>query len=420
LKTIKSNSVLIENLKPLRGTVSAQGSKNATLPILSSLPLLTEVELYNVPDLSDIHEMLSILSHLGAKYQFNNGHLKMDLSQLEPNEISFEFTSKMRASSLFMGPLLSRFGHSAVGMPGGCVIGSRPLDIHTNGFKQLGAEVVEKDGFVTADSRNSGGLQGEFTLPFPSVGATQNLISASVFSPSTVTLHNVAVEPEVMEMIHFLNKAGAKIELVGSNTLLITGVKKLNKVSHTIQADRIEVFTLLVAGIISKGSVTVVNCEPKHLTAPLEALVQMGAKIEITKDTITASYVGPLNGIRVETGVYPAFPTDCQQQISIVMLHSDTPSTLVEKVFNNRFRHLDELQKMGAKIKIENNEATIERSELSSATLDSFDLRGAASMILAGISTNGITRVNSLHYLYRGYEGFVEKLNHLGADIAYM
>jgi UDP-N-acetylglucosamine 1-carboxyvinyltransferase len=381
LKTIKSNSVLIENLKPLRGTVSAQGSKNATLPILSSLPLLTEVELYNVPDLSDIHEMLSILSHLGAKYQFSNGHLKMDLSQLEPNEISFEFTSKMRASSLFIGKLLSSFGHSAVGMPGGCVIGSRPLDIHTNGFKQLGAEVVEKDGFVTADSRNSGGLQGEFTLPFPSVGATQNLISASVFSPSTVTLHNVAVEPEVMEMILFLNKAGAKIQLVESNTLLITGVKKLNKVSHTIQADRIEVFTLLVAGIISKGSVTVVNCEPKHLVAPLEALVQMGAKIETTNDTITASYVGPLNGIRVETGVYPAFPTDCQQQISIVMLHSDTPSTLVEKVFNNRFRHLDELQKMGAKIKIENNEATIERSELSSATLDSFDLRGAASMI---------------------------------------
>jgi UDP-N-acetylglucosamine 1-carboxyvinyltransferase len=230
----------------------------------------------------------------------------------------------------------------------------------------------------------------------------------------------VAVEPEVIEMINFLNKAGAKIQLVESNTLLITGVKKLNKVTHTIQADRIEVFTLLVAGVITKGSVTVVNCEPKHLSAPLQALVQMGAKIETTKDTITASYVGPLNGIRVETGVYPAFPTDCQQQISIAMLHSDTPSTLVEKVFNNRFRHLDELQKMGAKINIENNVATIERSELSSATLDSFDLRGAASMILAGISTNGITRVNSLHYLYRGYEGFVEKLNHLGADIAYM
>ena len=420
MNNIKSNSVLIKGMNPLSGTVSAQGSKNATLPILSALPLLPEVELYNVPDLSDIHEMLSILKHLGATYTFDNGHLSMNLENLQNNDVSFEFTSKMRASSLFMGPLLSRFGKSTVGMPGGCVIGSRPLDIHLLGFEHLGATVDNNNGIITSALKDGKGLEGEFTLSFPSVGATQNLISASVFSPSTVTLHNVAIEPEVLEMVNFLNKAGADITLKDHNTLVIKGVPKLNKVTHSIQPDRIEVFTLLVAGIVSKGSVTVVNCEPEHLSSPLQALVQMGAKIELGDGSITASYVGKLEGIKVQTGVYPSFPTDCQQQISVAMLHAETPSVLIEKVFNSRFRHLDELQKMGAKIKIENNVAVIEHSDLSFATLDSFDLRGAASMILAGLSSTGITKVSSLHYLYRGYEGFVEKLNHLGADISYV
>lgn len=415
----KSNSVLIKGPTPLNGTVSAQGSKNSSLPILSALLLLPEVEVYNVPDLSDTREMVSILEYLGASVTFKEGVVKANFKNLKNELITEEFSSKMRASSLFMGPLLAKFGSSSVAMPGGCVIGSRPLDIHISGFETLGATTENKNGVIHA-SVNDRGLEGEFSLPFPSVGATQNLICASVFSPSKVVLRNIAIEPEVIELIQFLNKAGAKIKFSETNTLEIKGVKKLKKTQFSIQADRIEVFTLLVAGVATKGSVKVVNCEPEHLKTPLQALVQMGAKVEVGKNFIQASYVRPLEGIKVTTGVHPSFPTDCQQQISILMLLANSPSLLIENVFNSRFRHLDELQKMGAKLKIEKNVALIEPSNLTSASLDSFDLRGAASMVISGVVTPGSTKVTNLKYLYRGYEGFIEKLNYLGADIVYI
>lgn len=414
---LKTDSVIVSGNTPLFGTVTTQGSKNAALPILAALPLVPEVELTNVPDLSDIHVMVDILKYLGAEGSFNDGVVKLNLRNLMNRPISEDFSTKLRASSLFMGPLLGKFGETRVSMPGGCVIGSRPLDIHTNGFKALGANVQLDAGnnIVSAD-----GLQGEFTLSFPSVGATQNLISASVFSPSTVQLNNIAVEPEVFELVDFLNAAGAEISFSHPKTLIIKGVEKLNPVQFKIQPDRIEAFTLLCAAVASKGSIKVTHCRPEHLSAPLQALVDMGVKVEIGQDWIEASYVKPLQGIKVETGVFPAFPTDCQQQISILMTLAETPSVLTEKVFNSRFRHLDELMKMGADIKVtENNVAVIHPSQLTGCRVDSYDLRGAASMLMAGIASNGVTTVQSLRYLYRGYEEFIEKLNYLGAEISY-
>lgn len=414
---LKTDSIIVSGKTPLYGTVTTQGSKNAALPILAALPLVPEVELTNVPDLSDIHVMVDVLKYLGAEGSYEEGVVKLNLRNLMNRPISEDFSSKLRASSLFMGPLLGKYGETRVSMPGGCVIGSRPLDIHMNGFKALGANVKLEAGNNVV---NSEGLEGQFTLPFPSVGATQNLISASVFSPSTVQLNNVAVEPEVFELVDFLNAAGADITFVHPKTLTIKGVKKLNPVQFKVQPDRIEAFTLLVAGVASKGRVKVTHCCPDHLSAPLQALEEMGVALEIGPDWIEAAYVKPLTGIKVETGVFPAFPTDCQQQISILMTMAETPSVLTEKVFNSRFRHLDELMKMGADIKVtENNVAVIHPSQLVGCRVDSYDLRGAASMIMAGIASRGVTTVQSLRYLYRGYEEFIEKLNFLGAEISY-
>lgn len=422
---LKSDTVVVSGNTPLFGTVTTQGSKNSALPLLAALPLLPEVELTNVPDLSDIKVMVDILKYLGAEGSFKDGVVKLNLRNIMNRPISEEYTDQLRASSLFMGSLLGKFGEGRVGMPGGCVIGSRPLDIHLNGFKSLGAEVERGAGNITV---KADGLEGQFTLPLPSVGATQNLIYSSVFSPSEVHLHNIAIEPEIFELIDFLNSAGANIAFEHPKTLKIRGVKRLNPVQFKVQPDRIEAFTLLVAGIATKGSVRVTHCCPEHLTAPLQSLVDMGAKVEIGEDWIEASYVGALKGIQVETGFYPAFPTDCQQQISILMTQAETPSILTEKVFNSRFRHLDELRNMGAQIMINDNSAVIQRPEvnkdgsiknMTGCRVDSYDLRGAASMIIAGMVSDGITTVQSLGYLYRGYEDFIEKLNVLGAEISY-
>lgn len=414
---IKTDSVIVTGGTQLYGSVTTQGSKNAALPVLAALPLVPEVEISNLPELSDINVMIDILKYLGAEGTFDQGVLKLNLRNIVNRPITEEFSSKLRASSLFLGPMLAQFGESRVSMPGGCVIGSRPLDIHMSGFEQLGATVTLENGtnVVTADE-----VKGEFTLSFPSVGATQNLICAAIKSSSDVILNNIAVEPEVFELIHFLNAAGANIQLVGMKKIKITGVKDLKPVKFKIQPDRIEAFTLLVAGIATKGRVRVTECEPEHLSAPLQALRSMGVQVSTGKDWIEVEYVQPLKGTQLETGVYPAFPTDTQQQISILMAIATTPSVLKEKVFSSRFKHLDELKRMGAKVTIsENNVAIIEPSNLLGCRVNSFDLRGAASMVIAGMIADGMTTVDSLRYLYRGYEDFIEKLNHLGAKISY-
>lgn len=415
---MRTDSVIINGGTQLRGQVSVQGSKNAALPILAATVLCSDqVVLHNVPDLSDIRAMLEILGHLGAEYTFENSVLHLNNSNLQMKHIPDELTTKLRASSLLLGPLLARFGSCEVGMPGGCSIGARPLDYHFKGFEKLGATVYLENGVIRAVSN---GLDGNFTLEFQSVGATENLIMSAVLGKGKVTLKNIAIEPEIFNMIDFLNKSGAKINVIDSVTVEINGVEKLGYSEHQIDPDRIEAGTLLVAGLASKGEVTVSGAKAEDMTMFLEKLREMGAKVIVNKDKITVGYTGKLSGTTIKTAVHPGFPTDMQSQMTVLMTQADSASLVIEDIFNNRLQHIGELQKMGIKAHIENNVAHIEPSNLTGCRVAGYELRGAASMIIAGVIANGATRVSNLHYLYRGYENFVEKLQHLGAEITYV
>lgn len=415
---MRTDSVIINGKTQLKGQVSVQGSKNAALPILAATVLSTEeVVLHNVPDLSDIRAMLEILGHLGAVYTFENGVVHIDTKNIELKNIPDEMTTKLRASSLLLGPLLSRFGTCEVGMPGGCSIGARPLDIHFKGFEKLGATVYLENGVIRAVSK---GLDGDFTLDFQSVGATENLIMSAVLGQGKVTLRNIAVEPEIFNMIDFLNKAGARINMIDSVTVEIEGVEKIGYTEHQVDPDRIEAATLLVAGLASKGEVTVVGAKPEDMSIFLDKLREMGARVIIDGDKITVGYDGTLKGVTIKTAVHPGFPTDMQSQMAVLMTQADSSSLVVENIFNNRLQHIGELQKMGIKAHIEGNVAHIEPSELTGCRVAGYELRGAASMVIAGVIADGVTRVSNLSYLYRGYENFIEKLQHLGAEISYV
>lgn len=415
---LRTNSVIINGGNPLSGQVSIQGSKNATLPILSAAILFKEeVILHNVPELSDIHVMLEILEYLGATYTFEQGTVHLNCENLQNRSVPDELSNKLRASSLILGPLLARFGYCELGMPGGCAIGNRPLDLHFKGLQALGSEIYLESGMIRAQTE---GLKGEFTLDFPSVGATENLLSASVLSDGVVTIHNIAIEPEIMSMIDFLRKAGARIYKKDPATVVIEGVNELSSVEYYIPPDRIEAGTYLVAAFATKGNVTLLDVDPEDLHAPLQKLQEMGAHIEIGENSVSLSYNGEIRSTTIKTSTHPGFPTDLQSPFCVLMTQANAPSILVENIFNSRFRYIDELIKMNAMIRVEGNVAYIEPSKLSGCKINSFDLRGSAAMIIAGLVSEGVTRVTDLHYLYRGYEALIEKLQHLGADICYV
>jgi UDP-N-acetylglucosamine 1-carboxyvinyltransferase len=419
LSKTKKNTVIINGGRKLKGHVVVQGSKNATLPILASTVLMKKrVTLYNVPDIIDIHNMLEIMKFLGAEYTFKNNVVVIDNSKLENKVITDDLSSKLRASSLLLGPLLARFGSCAVGMPGGCSIGPRPLNYHFDGFEHLNSHISVEQGIIKASSKN---IMGEYTLESPSVGATQNLINSSIFTIGKVTIHNIAIEPEVMAMINFLNHLGANIRLVNTNTVEINGVKNLKSGDFTIPFDRIEAGTLLVAAFATKGQITLKGVDYRDMHAVLQKFTDMGAHILCTENEITLKYQGKIAATNIRTGVHPAFPTDMQPQFSVLMTRAESSSVLIETIFNNRFRHLDELMKLNAEINIgEKNMAIIYPSKLSACPVKGYDLRGAAAMVIAGLIAKGATRVEGLQYMYRGYEALVEKLSYLGADIYYI
>jgi len=415
---LRTDSIIMNGKVQLRGRVSVQGSKNAALPQLAAAILSSEeVILHNVPNLSDIRVMLEILGHLGATYTFEDGVVHLDTKNVELKKIPDDLSNKLRASSLLLGPLLARFGECEVGMPGGCSIGSRPLDIHFKGFEKLGAEVYLENGMIRAKGSD---LNGEFTLDFQSVGATENLIMSSVLGKGRVVLRNIAVEPEIMNMIDFLNKGGARIRMIDSATVEIEGVDKIGYVEHQVDPDRIEAATILLAGAATRGEVTVVGAKAEDLSILLDKLQEMGFKVIVERDMITVSYQGEFTGTTIKTAVHPGFPTDMQSQMCILMTQASTSSLVIENIFNNRFQHIGELQKMGAKARVEGNIAHIEPSELTGCRVAGYELRGSAAMVMAGLIADGVTRVSNLKYLYRGYEAFIEKLQHLGADISYV
>lgn len=412
--------IIVRGGKQLNGTVHIEGAKNAVLPILAATLLAEEgtSTLSNVPILSDVFTMNQVIRYLNTDVVFNEDkkEITVDATRQLNVEAPYEYVSKMRASIVVMGPLLARNGHAKVAMPGGCAIGKRPIDLHLKGFQALGAKIIQKNGYIEAIADE---LVGDtIYLDFPSVGATQNIMMAAVKAKGKTVIENVAREPEIVDLANFLNKMGASIHGAGTETMRIEGVEHLHAVSHPIVQDRIEAGTFMVAAAMTQGNVLVDGAIPEHNRPLISKLIEMGVKITEENDGLRV--IGPkvLKATDIKTMPHPGFPTDMQAQMTAIQLVADGVSTTTETVFENRFQHLEEMQRMNAQVKIDNNVALIKGgTELQGAEVYATDLRAAAALVLAGLRANGITRVRNLKYLDRGYYQFHTKLQLLGADV---
>lgn len=390
------------------------------LPILAATLLAEEgtSTLSNVPILSDVFTMNQVIRYLNTDVEFNEEakEIKVNATRQLNVEAPYEYVSKMRASIVVMGPLLARNGHAKVAMPGGCAIGKRPIDLHLKGFQALGAKIIQKNGYIEAIADE---LVGDtIYLDFPSVGATQNIMMAAVKAKGTTVIENVAREPEIVDLANFLNKMGASIHGAGTETMRIEGVGHLHAVSHPIVQDRIEAGTFMVAAAMTEGNVLIDGAIPEHNRPLISKLIEMGVKITEENDGLRV--IGPkaLKATDIKTMPHPGFPTDMQAQMTAIQLVADGVSTTTETVFENRFQHLEEMRRMNAQVKIDNNVALIKgASQLQGAEVYATDLRAAAALVLAGLRANGITRVRNLKYLDRGYYQFHKKLQQLGADV---
>ena len=412
--------IIVRGGKQLRGTVHIEGAKNAVLPILAATLLAEEgtSTLSNVPILSDVFTMNQVIRYLNTDVEFNEEtkEISVDATRQLLVEAPYEYVSKMRASIVVMGPLLARNGHAKVAMPGGCAIGKRPIDLHLKGFQALGAKIIQKNGYIEAIADE---LVGDtIYLDFPSVGATQNIMMAAVKAKGTTVIENVAREPEIVDLANFLNKMGASIHGAGTETMRIEGVDHLHAVSHPIVQDRIEAGTFMVAAAMTEGNVLIDGAIPEHNRPLISKLIEMGVKISEENDGLRV--IGPktLKATDIKTMPHPGFPTDMQAQMTAIQLVAEGVSTTTETVFENRFQHLEEMRRMNAQVKIDNNVALIKgATDLQGAEVYATDLRAAAALVLAGLRANGITRVRNLKYLDRGYYQFHTKLQRLGADV---
>ncbi|MEW6623146.1 MAG: UDP-N-acetylglucosamine 1-carboxyvinyltransferase [Bacillota bacterium] len=400
----------------LKGTVRVSGAKNAVLPIMAACILgQKEIIIHDVPDISDVREMEKMLQTLGAKLTREGNVLIIDPSNIQPQEISENLVRKIRASSLVMGPMLGKFGWIKVAYPGGCNIGSRPVDFHLKGFQQLHAVVEEKHGFIEAGGAN---LQGEtIYLDFPSVGATENLMMAACLIPGITRIRNAAREPEIVDLQNFLNGMGANIKGAGTDTIKVTGVKNLGSVEHKLIPDRIEAGTHMIAVALTCGDVLIENVIAEHLVPLISKLKEIGCEI-IELDNRIRVIGKPVKGTDIRTLPYPGFPTDLQPQMMVLLCVADGTSIVVENIFENRFKHASELRRLGADIKIEGRIAVVKGvKRLTGAFVEATDLRAASSLVLAGLVSEEATVVENIHHLDRGYEGFEKKYNELGARI---
>lgn len=413
------DKMLIRGGKPLRGTVNVQGAKNAALPVLAASILLRgqSLTIDRVPDLHDIRTMMALLEYLGAKIEFKNHCMKIDVPQELKWETPAELVRKMRASSLVLGPLIARCGCAVLPLPGGCAIGSRPIDFHLKGLVKMGAMIDLQHGSVHATS--DGRLKGaRITLDFPSVGATENLMMAACLAEGTTYIENAAQEPEIVNLADTLRIMGAPIKGAGTPVIEIIGQELLRSARAEIIPDRIEASTYLIAGVISKGAVTVKGIIPDHMTALLEKLAETGAKIVVLGDEVTAAYCGPLSSVSVKTMPHPGFPTDTQPQFMAVLSLANGTSVINESVFDSRFLHINEFKKMGAKIEIQDTIALVTGvKKLAGAEVCASDLRAGAALILLGLAIDGETVVGDLHHVWRGYEDLIGKMRSLGADL---
>lgn len=409
---------MVEKSPPLKGTVRISGAKNAALPILAASLLGTEdIILEDVPKLKDVQIMCEVLESLGSKIEYlEENVLKINSANINNFETKYELMSKMRASFLVMGPLLARMGKTRNSMPGGCAIGSRPIDLHLKGFKALGATIDVNEGNIGAHAEK---LIGDVIyLDFPSVGATENIMMAATLAEGETIIDNAAMEPEIVDLSNFLNKMGANIRGAGTSTIRIKGVEKLGGTRHPVIPDRIEAGTFMVAAAITGGDILVDNVINSHLKPIIAKLKETGCTVDEGVDSIRVIGNKNLKVIDIKTLPYPGFPTDMQAQFMALMTIIDGTSKVNETVFENRFMHVDELKKMGANIKIEGRSAIVKGvKELRGASVDASDLRAGAALVLAGLVAEGVTEIGNIYHIDRGYDGIEEKFSNLGAII---
>lgn len=411
------SSYIIEGGHKLEGTVKISGSKNAALPILAATVLnVGKTTLYNVPNIQDTQMMFKILETLGGKVEKKNNKIIIDTSKINKFEIPEELMHKMRSSVILAGALLGRYKKAIFSYPGGCDIGSRPIDLHLRSFEKLGINVVQNYGNIICDAEK---IKGEkIDLDFPSVGATENAILASVLAEGITTITNAAREPEIIDLQNFLNKMGAKIIGAGTNEIRITGVKKLKDISYNIMPDRIETGTFLCLAVATKGKLILENTNTGHITPIITKLQEAECKIEIEKNKIKINSNKKIKALDIKTMPYPGFPTDMQSVFAAMLTTAKGTSIIVENIFENRFKYTQELNKMGAKITVEGKSAIIRGvRKLYGANVKATDLRGGAALVLAGLSAKGITKVENIEYILRGYENFDKKLRNINANI---
>lgn len=413
--------LIIHGGHELHGRVKISGAKNAVLPIIAATLLAQDKPcvLDEVPYLNDVCTIAEVLRQLGAKVDFNRQQhtLFVDSTVLITVDAPYDLVRKMRASFVIMGPLLARYGKAKISMPGGCAIGTRPIDLHLKGFEALGAEIEIGHGFISATAPN--GLKGtSIYLDFPSVGATENIIMAACMAEGQTILENAAQEPEIIDLANFLNIMGAKIRGAGTNVIKITGVPKLIGHNYTIIPDRIEAGTYMVAVAMTGGDIYIENAISEHLKPVIAKLNEAGVKIEEDIDGIRVSCNKRPKAIDIKTLPYPGFPTDMQAQFMAMLTIADGTGLVTETVFENRFMHVDELKRMGACIKVDGRTSIVEGvPSLNGCQVKATDLRAGAAMVLAGLVANGETEVSYIHHIDRGYDNLVEKLCGLGADI---
>ena len=409
---------IIKGGNPLVGEVEIGGAKNAALAILAAAIMTDEtVEIDNLPDVNDINVMLEAIAGIGAMVQRIDRHtVKINGSTIGDFNIEYDYIKKIRASYYLLGALLGKYKRAEVALPGGCNIGSRPIDQHLKGFRALGADVDIEHGKIVAEAEKLRGTHLYFDVV--SVGATINVMMAAAMADGVTIMENVAKEPHVVDVANFLNSMGANIRGAGTDVIKIRGVKTLHKSEYSIIPDQIEAGTFMFAAAATKGDVTVLNVIPKHLDATISKLIDIGCEVEEFDDAVRVVAKGRLRSTQVKTLPYPGYPTDMQPQIGVVLALAQGTSTITESIFENRFKYLDELARMGANIKIEGNSATIEGVEkFSGARVSAPDLRAGAALCIAGLATDGITIIDDIVYIQRGYERFEEKLRGLGGMI---
>lgn len=410
-------SYIIEGGKKLEGEVKISGSKNASLPIIAATILNgKKSKIYNVPNIHDMQITLKILKYIGCKVSKNNDKIEIDSRYINKKEIPEHLMRKMRSTVILAGAILSRFKEVTFSYPGGCDIGARPIDLHLKAFKKLGINIDEEYGFIKCSCDKIVGAN--IDLDFPSVGATENIILASVLAEGKTVITNAAREPEIVDLVKMLNKMGAKITGEGTNVIEIEGVKKLQEVQYRVMPDRIEAGTFLCAGAITGGRVTIKNAMPEQLVPIMSKLEEAGCKITVDKDKVELKAPQRLKAVEIKTMPYPGFPTDMQSIFGSVLSVAKGTSVITENIFENRFKYLSELQRMGAKNKQEGNVAIITGvRKLSAASVKCTDLRGGVATVLAGLQAKGRTKVTNIEYILRGYENLDKKLNKLGANI---